>query len=163
MGEFPLIKLLLFLLGLGGLSLGVLGDLGNKLPNLLPNQPPIQISGIELSRTIPVGLRGDRYSIASHELPRFEEAVFDPFDPKVGEAQKLTVKLRNDNPIQAVSVDLYTDTATQTRNLKLDERKGAEEIWEVSWNVEDTHDKVYTAVLRGESAESKSRIDLNFK
>ncbi len=167
MGEFSFIKLILFLLGVGGLSLGMLGDLGDRLPiisNLLPSgTPAVQIPGVELSRTIPMGLRGDRYSIASSERPRFLEAVFDPFDPRVGETQKLTVKLISDEPIQSVSVNLNTDTATTTYDLKLGERKGAEEIWEVSWDVSDTHDKVYTAVLRGESAESKSRIDLNFK
>ena len=80
--------------------------------------------------------------------PKMTEVTFDPFDPKVGGKQTITVKAAHTSPIKRVAITLETDNGqTVLYPLTLIEGTETNGTWQGSWTTEQKHDYVYNAHL----------------
>lgn len=95
--------------------------------------------------------------------PGMRQLVVDPFDPKKGENQTMSVKVQNKKPVTIVSIILKTDTKATTYQLKLKEGKDTDGLWEGSWTTDDTHDYVYTAVVSASDTIESAQVTLSFR
>lgn len=162
--EMELIKLILTLIGITGLSFGIFATRQSSLEQgggevkLTP--PTIELpEGV----TEPFSSRAQRYFIRSESYPLFTEAILDPFDVKKGETQKVIIKIQNREPVQSVNVLLKTDNSKKTYQLTLVGGTPLDGVWRGSWGIDDTHEKIYSATLQASATNSNSSVDLIFK
>lgn len=154
-----LIKIIITLFGITGLLAGILSTSPSEIersgPKLVIEVPP----GVKE----PFSSRAQRYFIRSGAYPLFTEVIFDPFDVKKGETQRAIIKIQNPKPVQSVNVLLKTDTLEKTYQLKLVGGNALDGIWRGSWEMADTHEKIYSATLQASATDSNSSVDLFFK
>lgn len=92
------------------------------------------------------------------------ELTVDPFDPKIGKKQMMSLKIKKDIPTQSVAVILTTDKKTKNYPLTLVETTEKETRWEASWTIEDTHLYIYTAKVVAKAANNEtSEVELSFR
>lgn len=107
----------------------------------------------------------DTYFITSKEPgPQIYEASFDPLGTaKKGVEQKVQVKVRYENSVDAVNVIMTIDDGPHPLVLTLKEGSLTDGAWEGSWKVTDTHDNAYQAEIEAKSGETVSRVVLSFR
>ena len=107
----------------------------------------------------------DTYFISSgEEGPQLYEATIDPLgSAEPGVQQEISVKARNETPIQSISVTMILDNGTYAVPLELVEGTEFDGIWTGSWGVQDTHESIYQAAIEAKSEEKTSRIVLTFQ
>jgi len=100
------------------------------------------------------------YSIMSgHNSPDIYRAEIDPVDVKVGDAQAMTVWVREeDDPIISVVANVETDTGIEVYELSLASGDALDGEWGASWVVHDTHSETYRTefVATNDIGETKS-------
>ncbi|MBI2592752.1 MAG: hypothetical protein HYW37_01135 [Candidatus Colwellbacteria bacterium] len=127
------------------------------------NQPlPSTTKSSDSNLKLPFNTK-ETYNIQTREIPTFTEAVFDPLHSSVGKEQRVTVKVKAPEAIESVVLKTQGDAKTVSHNLKLLSGAREDGVWGGSWKINDTHDKIYTAILEAKSANYSSHIDLNFR
>lgn len=93
------------------------------------------------------------YHIQSDDkYPKFTNAVIDPLDVKVGDAQKMIVKLEDSSGIDWVKAEIEHDAGIDKINLKLTEEKNT---YFGIWEVHSTHSKTYYTTFIAQNKEGK--------
>ncbi|GEM_PF-6833536 len=128
------------------------------LPTVQVNQKGVVTGSLKL----PFNTK-ETYYIQTKEIPTFTEAVFNPLYSNVGREQKVAVKVKAPESVNSVSIDIQGDKKTVSHGLKLSTGSATDGVWEGNWKINDTHDKIYTAILKAKSNNNSSHIDLNFK
>lgn len=107
----------------------------------------------------------DTYFVTSKEPgPQIYEVSFNPLGTASrGAEQKVSVKVRYENPVDAVSVRMIMDGGPHPLALTLVEGNAADGKWEGSWTVVDTYDAAYQAAIEAKSGEIVSRVVLSFR
>src|SRR3989344_1931871 len=91
---------------------------------------------------LPISSGASSYDITSSKNPYFTQAVIDPLDVKVGDIQKMIVRVKDDAGVSSVEAVIEQDSATTTVPLKLD-GDSKDGFWYGEWEVFDTHSRVY--------------------
>ena len=109
--------------------------------------------------------KGQTFSVssASKAGPRFVEGFIDPFNPRVGETQVIGMEVVDTVAVTSAMVMMKTDNVRQAYPLKLTQGTGSDGIWEGSWSVADTHDRIYSIALNAESARGASTVEVTLK
>ncbi len=104
------------------------------------------------------------YSISTKEEgPKITQAVIDPFDPKIGEQQLFEVSAHYTKPITAMNVVFLTDHGSSTLMLIHASGTTMDGVWRGTTTVIDSHDYIYSALIRAHSGTSTTPIDLSFR
>ena len=114
------------------------------------------------------------YEILTDSSQKFKiiEVDIDPLDVKQGEAQKVTVQVKDaenkpitqENKVEAIA---YTDNISTPFSFSLKKAEDADgatiATWEGSWVCQDTYDIIYTMTIKAKSATQEHSIDLTFR
>ncbi|MBI2279039.1 MAG: hypothetical protein HYU81_03190 [Candidatus Brennerbacteria bacterium] len=114
----------------------------------------------------------DTYFVSGNQSgPEIYEASFDPLGSVAeGVEQRVRVKVRYAGFVESVQVTMIMDGGEHPFPLALKEGSAADGVWEGSWTVADTRERVYQAAIeaKGSSAEKTdggeaSRVVLSFQ
>ena len=106
------------------------------------------------------------FSVSSRDAtkgPQFSTIVIDPYDPRVGTSQTMTIAITDKLPITSVSVTVTTDKGKKTYPMKLTSGEAINGVWEGTWNVEDTHDITYTATFTARDSTNTDTVTLTIR
>lgn len=96
--------------------------------------------------------------------PAINRLTIDEFDPPTGSTQGILVEAQYNQPIDAITATIQTDTTTQTHQLAVVEGDNLKGVWAGQWPVADTHDTIYTLTLTATSTNRPtSTITLSFR
>lgn len=122
-------------------------------------QPP----QVEAARPLPTGPQAFTVSSGEKNVPRITGGLIDPYDPKVGAAQRITVNVEDENPVDSVRVSIETDRGSKTHILKLMSGTRNKGTWEGSWRIDDSYNQRYRAILIATSKTGKAVIELTLR
>ena len=109
---------------------------------------------------LPISSGASSYDITSSKNPYFTQAVIDPLDVKVGDIQKMIVRVKDDAGVSSVEAVIEQDSAITTVPLKLD-GDSKDGFWYGEWEVFDTHSRVYhTTFIAVNSGGEKNSITM---
>lgn len=95
--------------------------------------------------------------------PKLKEVVVDPFDPKTGERQTMSIETSYSEPIESAKVTLKTDQGSKIYPLRLVEGTNLDGRWEGSWGTDDTHLVIYDALFEVFSKNKNASVELSFR
>jgi hypothetical protein len=95
--------------------------------------------------------------------PRMSDVTMDPFDPKVGEKQTATVKIKYTSPVTSVTARLDSDNKKQTYTFNRIDGTDTDGTWQATWVTEDTHDYTYYINFKLDSAVDSYTGGLTFR
>lgn len=95
------------------------------------------------------------YVQSDDKYPKFLEVVIDPLDVKVGDTQKMILKLEDPSGIEWVKAEIEHDAGKDEVGLKVTEE---ENTWFGTWKVHSTHSETYhtTFVAQNKKGEQNS-------
>ena len=173
------LSLLLVILLAAGIGYFVWVEYGQELIKPPPEEElrDIEISKVELASPSPAPkltpkakgtpaplLQGkETYTISQTAgvRPRIVLAEIDPHEPKVGENQRIRVRVIDQAPISEVTISLKSDN--KTTNLpptKLVDGTNLDGTWETSWNINDSILYTYVFSFKVQGTNVKSSVDL---
>ena len=124
-------------------------------------QPPQQAQPEYKPLPLPQGKQTFSVSLGtSQKGPRLTEGFIDPYDPKIGETQTISISANDTKPILSVTVTMKTDNGAKEYPMKLVEGSELSGRFEGSWRVTDSHDHIYRAVIAALSANGSSSIEI---
>jgi prepilin-type N-terminal cleavage/methylation domain-containing protein len=111
---------------------------------------------------------GDQtYFVSGSSNPRITQVDFSPLDVAVGANQTVTVRVRDPNPIDSVSVTIQSDNQSNTYPLSQVSSVFVagqyREVWSGSWISPDTHDYIYYVPVEATSASGTSRVGITIR
>jgi len=115
------------------------------------------------NKIIPLPQGKQTFSVSlgtSQKGPRLTEGFIDPYDPKIGETQTISISANDTKPILSVTVTMKTDNGAKEYPMKLVEGSELSGRFEGSWRVTDSHDRIYRAVIAALSANGSSSIEI---
>lgn len=95
--------------------------------------------------------------------PKMTQVIVDPFDPKKGEKQTVTVKIKHELPITSVTARLDSDTMKKTYTFERIDGSDTNGTWQTSWTTEDTHDYTYFLFFELVSSDATFKDGLTFR
>jgi hypothetical protein len=95
--------------------------------------------------------------------PKISEVTIDPFDPKMGQKQTITVKIRHDSPVTSAKARLDSDNKKTEYTLNKIEGSDTDGVWQASWDTNDTHDYTYYLFFDLMSATGEFKGGLTFR
>lgn len=95
--------------------------------------------------------------------PQFSTIVVDPYDPRVGASQTMSITVSDKVPVTTVTVTVATDTEKKTYPLKLSSGEGTNGVWEGTWKSEDTHETSYTATFTAKDGRNTDTVTLTIR
>lgn len=97
--------------------------------------------------------------------PKISQVDISELDPKAGSEQSFTVFVGpvQNVPISSVSVALKTDTQVSNYALTRTGQSDGQDIWNATWKVKDTHNKIYTAVVQATDVNGKATIEITVR
>jgi hypothetical protein len=95
------------------------------------------------------------YIQSDDKYPKFLEVVIDPLDVKVGDTQKMIVKVEDPSGVEWVRAEIEHDAGKDEVGLKLTEEGNA---WFGTWKVHSTHSETYhtTFIAQNKKGEQNS-------
>ena len=91
--------------------------------------------------------------------PKPDEVTINPYDPKKGEQQTFTVKIKYSKPITYGAIQLTTDTKkTKVYPMTLTSGTTTDGVWSATITTDDTHDYIYNVGLDFQSSTEKTSI-----
>ena len=117
---------------------------------------PFDFARDKPGRTIAQG-RQTYFVFSKEKGPKVTEVVIDPFDPRRGERQTMSVKVNYPEPVRSVAVTMKLDGGDYTYPLTLVSGTDRDGTWEGSWRAEDTHDVIYKAAVVAEGPDDGER------
>lgn len=128
-----------------------IANFGKVKPTVKPTPTPYPLP--QGSQTYPFGYGSDIQG------PKPSEVTINPYDPKKGEKQTFTVKIKHDKPITYAAIILETDNKVKTYPLTRTQGTDTEgSIWETTITTDDTHFYVYNVGLDFQSGTEKTTI-----
>ncbi len=128
----------------------------------VPKNTPVQ--GESSALPLPQGKVPFSVSSGQKTGPQFRNGFIDPYDPKTGETQTVSVLITGKSPVITVTATMRTDTASKTNTMKLLEGTAADGKWEGSWTVTDTHHQTYKLILHAlDSTGTTNVIDITLR
>lgn len=112
--------------------------------------------------------QGDQtFFVSSSTNPRITQVDFSPLDVAVGANQTVTVRVRDPNPIDSVSVTIQSDNETNAYQLSQVSSQFIagqyREVWSGSWTSPDTHDYIYFVPVEASSQSGQSRVEISVR
>ncbi len=97
--------------------------------------------------------------------PKISQVDISELDPKAGTEQSFTVFVgpARNVPVSSVSVVLKTDTQVSNYVLTRTGQSDGQDIWNATWKVNDTHNKIYTAVVQAADTNGKATIEITVR
>lgn len=114
-------------------------------------------------RPLPQGKVGFTVGQADKKAPLMGRGFIDPYDPKPGEKQTVSINVKDKVPVRSVAVTLKTDNSSKKYNMDLVEGTELEGRWEASWMVDDTHDHTYHAILETVGEKGSTSVDITLR
>jgi len=109
--------------------------------------------------------RGEVFRISSgeHKGPDIRGGFVDPYLPKIGEKQILSVDVSGKRGVTAVQVVLNTDTRTERYNLKMVGGTETDGKWQGMWAWNDTYKYAYNIDILASDGEVTSSASVILK
>lgn len=122
---------------------------GSKLVKKTPTPTPTPI---------PIISGPETYGISTKNNPQMRELHFNEFDPKIGDIQTITLRIKNTQNIKITTVEaeLVTDNKTEKHHLKLISGSDIDGAWSASWKTNDSH--LYKYRIRLTAKDEKNNI-----
>ena len=117
-----------------------------------------------LPKRLPQGRQ--EFSVSSKDAtkgPQFSTIVIDPYDPRVGGSQTMTIAISGKLPVKSVSVTVATEKGRKSYPLTLASGEATNGVWEGKWNVDDTHDVVYNASFMAQDSTYTDTVTLTMR
>jgi hypothetical protein len=95
--------------------------------------------------------------------PKISEVKIDPFDPKMGQKQTVTVQIKHGSPITSVKARLDSDNKKTEYVFNKIEGSDTDGTWQGSWDTTDTHDYTYYLYFDLQSATGEFKGGLTFR
>lgn len=102
-------------------------------------------------------------SSSSHVGPTIWQATIDPHDPKIGQKQTMTIKVRSTSPVESVTINLRSDNTTTIYPLTLLSGSPADGVWQGSWDIADSLLYTYVATIHASDGKDTSSIDITMR
>jgi len=118
-----------------------------------------------LPKPIPSGKRKFQVSVSSnHKGPKMGEGTIDPYDPKTGSIQKLTIDVGDTVPVEKVTATMKTDNqSTPTVELKLISGSNKSGTWGGEWTINDSYNYTYILTINALSANGSTTVDFTLR
>ncbi len=94
--------------------------------------------------------------IYSDRFPQLREAVIDPLDIKVGDIQKLTLKIEDQEGVSSVTAEIEHDNGKDNISLNLIDGNKNKGTWHGKWKAYNTHSKTYHTTFTAVNSKGKS-------
>lgn len=93
--------------------------------------------------------------------PRLTKGFIDPYDPKPGEKQTMTIyAAKSTKPVTNKTVTIKSDHDIITYTFETQSQTAEQEIWTASWTVSDTHTYTYVAIIEAENEEGINKTEV---
>jgi hypothetical protein len=121
-------------------------------------------SNSELPVIKPLPREKQTYTISTRENgPKITLATVDPFDPTSGEVQTFEVSANYSKPITDMQIILVTDHTSSTILLTQASGTLTDGVWIGRITTNDSHDFIYSALIRARSGANTTPVDLSFR
>ncbi len=131
-----------------------------SVPTTFPSRTPIPT---QPPRPIPHGLKGFTISSSNKNGPKLSRGSLNPYDPKIGEAQTISITVSDNQPIQKIEVTMKTDNGINKIPMHLISGNTLSGVWEGVWNMQDSYLYNYHAVIVAESANGLTNVDITLR
>lgn len=126
------------------------------IPTLLASPKPTSSP-----KPIPHGPIKLNFSQEDKTIPQFSQGLLNPYDPAKGDSQTFTVNLKHSKSIISVTAKLATDNAfSPAFPLKLIRGNDLDGTWEGTWTITDSYLYRYVLLLKANSSDKSSSIDI---
>ena len=114
--------------------------------------------------TIPYPEGRTEMNVSSGEPgPKPSKMIADPFAPKKGEMQTWRIKAAYEEPIDSIEMTLQLDSGEYPETLKLAEGTATDGWWEGTWNMPDSTEHRYAAVILLKSGKATTKVTPVFR
>jgi len=79
--------------------------------------------------------------------PKPSQIVINPYDPKIGAKQTITIDVKYETAIASGSITMETDEKTKKYALKKISGTNTQGVWETTITTDDTHDYIYNVAI----------------
>lgn len=110
---------------------------------------------------LPHGKTG--FTVGVKENPIMRIGFLDPYDPKVGEKQTVSITVKNTNPVESVEATMQTDNHSKKYPMKLVEGTTLDGRWEATWEVTDSYVTTYVLTIDSVSGLDKSKAIITLR
>lgn len=114
-------------------------------------------------RPLPQGKIGFTVGQSDKSGPQFRRGFIDPYDPKVGERQAISITVKDEAPVRSVSVAIISDNGSKKYQMDLVEGTELDGRWQVSWEVKDTHLYTYNVVLEAVGKRGAQKVEMTLR
>jgi len=121
-----------------------------------------QIVTTPIPPPIPHGKTDFSTSLNNDNAPKASQGYIDPYDPKVGETQKVAITLK-DAKVKWAKVTLQTDNQKKTYDMKLAEGTDSNGVWLGEWKVDDTYFYTYLLTIEAEGSKATGKVVINLR
>lgn len=135
-------------------------------PTLTPsptNVPTPTYTPTPTPRLIPHGKKGFSVSSGKKTGPQMSRGYIDPYDPNIGEGQKIGIRIKHNQPVSSVSLTMKTDHGVKVIPMHLISGTDTDGIWEGEWTTSDTYLYNYHAVLEAVSSNGSAIVDITLR
>ncbi|HUD20106.1 MAG TPA: hypothetical protein VMR81_06720 [Patescibacteria group bacterium] len=91
----------------------------------------------------------------THTGPQINSITINPFDPKKGVQQTLSINVSATSPVLSADLALTTDTKTATYSMTKDSQDPTGNTWSATYTTDDTHLYVYSPQVTVKTATEK--------
>lgn len=114
-------------------------------------------------RPIPTGKQTFSVSMGKKSGPKIRTGTIDPYDPKKGSKQTISVMVQSKNPITITKITMQTDTKSKEVAMQLTSGTVTDGIWEGTWTVDDTYLYTYNAIIEASDGKESNVITLTLR
>jgi len=135
-----------------------ISEIGSSRVTPLPTQRP---RPTPQPMAIPHGKTG--FTVGVKENPVMRIGFLDPYDPKIGEKQTVSITVKNTNPVESVEATMQTDNQSKKYPMKLVEGTTLDGRWEATWEVGETYLYTYVLTIDAVSGADKSKAIITLR
>lgn len=114
-------------------------------------------------RPIPSGKKTFSVSSGKKTGPQFRTGFIDPYDPKSGTGQTISISLVGSKPVTTAKLTMQTDTKSKEVVMSLTSGTASEGVWEGTWTVDDTYLYTYNATIAASDGQETNTITITLR
>jgi hypothetical protein len=114
-------------------------------------------------RPIPSGKKTFSVSSGKKTGPQFASGAIDPYDPKIGSTQTISVTIVSSKPVTSGTLTMQTDTKTKKVPLSMVSGTPINGVWAGTWTVDDTYLYTYLATLTATDGTETNKVELTLR
>lgn len=133
------------------------------LVSSLPPTPTLTPTPIPTPKPIPTGKKTFSVMSGKKTGPQFRTGAIDPYDPKKGSLQTISVSLVSIKPLTTVKLTMQTDTKSKEVVMSLTSGTATEGTWSGTWTVDDTYLYTYNATIAASDGQETNSITITLR